>query len=139
MAAVCATPVFAVARRTATVTRARSGQGEAAKAPMTRRNVVLSVPALLAASAAAPAKAAAPAAYYDDTMEVISLTKSIISGEDLSEANFAKFQEKRDIWQGRLETGNTGGAIGPPPVSPHAPVIVSIHSFLHAAVRHNFV
>lgn len=105
MAAICAAPVFAVARRTARATRASGGvnnrdAGGNRAPPLNRRGVVLSIPALLGASAAAPASAVAPPAYYDDTMEVIALTRSIISGEDLSEANFAKFQEKRDIWQG---------------------------------------
>jgi len=40
----------------------------------------------------------APPAYYDDTMEVIALTRSIITGADLSENNFATFQTKRDKW-----------------------------------------
>ena len=107
MAAICATPVFAA--RAAPVTRAVSGKDAKAVAPMTRRSVVLSVPALFAASAASPAKAVAPPAYYEDTMEVIALTKSIISGDDLSEANFAKFQEKRDIWQGWGRGGSWEG------------------------------
>jgi hypothetical protein len=103
MAALCATPIFAVARRAAPATRASSkGDAQSKAAPMTRRSMVLSVPALLAASAAAPARALAPPAYYADTMEVIALTQSIITGADLSEANFAKFQEKRDIWWGRV-------------------------------------
>ena len=64
---------------------------------MSRRALVLSVPAVLACSRRGPGRAVAPA-YYDDTMEVIALTKSIITGADLSEANIATFQEKRDKW-----------------------------------------
>ena len=93
MAAVCATPVFA-ARAPARTPAAKPAKSGA----MSRRALVLSVPAVLAGSAAGPAKAVAPPAYYDDTMEVIALTKSIITGADLSEANIATFQEKRDKW-----------------------------------------
>ncbi len=93
MAAVCATPVFA-ARAPARASAAKSAKSGA----LSRRALVLSVPAVLAGSAAGPAKAVAPPAYYDDTMEVIALTKSIITGADLSEANIATFQEKRDKW-----------------------------------------
>ena len=93
MAAVCAPPVFA-ARAPARASAAKPAKSGA----MSRRALVLSVPAVLAGSAAGPAKAVAPPAYYDDTMEVIALTKSIITGADLSEANIATFQEKRDKW-----------------------------------------
>ena len=97
MAAVCATPVFA-ARAPARASAAKPAKSGA----MSRRALVLSVPAAepasTAGSAAGPAKAVAPPAYYDDTMEVIALTKSIITGADLSEANIATFQEKRDKW-----------------------------------------
>ena len=93
MAAICAIPVFA-ARAHARASAAKPAKSGA----MSRRALVLSVPAVLAGSTAGPAKAVAPPAYYDDTMEVIALTKSIITGADLSEANIATFQEKRDKW-----------------------------------------
>eukprot|EP00227_Mantoniella_beaufortii_P014159 CAMPEP_0197596066 /NCGR_PEP_ID=MMETSP1326-20131121/24285_1 /TAXON_ID=1155430 /ORGANISM="Genus nov. species nov., Strain RCC2288" /LENGTH=175 /DNA_ID=CAMNT_0043162507 /DNA_START=48 /DNA_END=575 /DNA_ORIENTATION=+ len=114
MAALCAAPAFAVAaRRTAVVTRATSDAPKAATAAtpnLNRRNVLLSVPAFLAASSAAgSASAKAPPTYYDDTIEVIGLTKSIISGADLSPANIAKFQEKRDIWYANYQLRHEKG------------------------------
>lgn len=108
MAALCSAPVLAVARRAAPATRADGAPKKAAPA-LTRRSLVASVPALLAASAAKPALAVAPPAYYDDTMEVIALTRSIITGEDLSEANIAKFQEKRDIWYANYQLHHEKG------------------------------
>ena len=109
MAALCSAPVLAVARRAAPATRADGAPKKAAPA-LTRRSLVASVPALLAASAANPALAKAPPGYYDDTMEVIALTRSIISGEDLSEANIANFQEKRDIWYANYQLHHEKGA-----------------------------
>ena len=110
MAAVRATPAFAVARRAAHPARADASSKRAAAPPtMTRRALVASVPALLACSAAAPARAVAPPAYYDDTMEVIALTKSIITGADLSEANIAKFQEKCDVWYANYQLHHEKG------------------------------
>ena len=108
MAALCSAPVLAVARRAAPATRADGAPKKAAPA-LTRRSLVASVPALLAASAANPALAKAPPGYYDDTMEVIALTRSIISGEDLSEANIANFQEKRDIWYANYQLHHEKG------------------------------
>ena len=102
MAALCSAPVLAVARRAAP--RPARTAPEAAPA-LTRRSLVASVPALLAASAANPALAKAPPGYYDDTMEVIALTRSIISDEDLSEANIANFQEK--LTSGTQTTSST--------------------------------
>ena len=102
MAALSAAPAFAVARRTTVVTRATSDgaptnktAAAAASPGLNRRNIILSVPAFLAgASAAGSASAKAPPTYYDDTIEVIGLTRSIISGSDLTPANIAKFQAK---------------------------------------------
>ena len=104
MAAVCATPVFA-ARAPARASAAKPAKSGA----MSRRALVLSVPAVLAGSAAGPAKAVAPPAYYDDTMEIIALTKSIISGSDLSEANIADFQAKRDVWYNNYQLHHEKG------------------------------
>jgi len=109
MSAVCAAPVFAATRRTAPVVT-RAGKSDGARAAgLSRRGVVLSFPALLAASTAPSAMAVAPPAYYDDTMEIIALTQSIISGSDLSDANVAKFQEKRDIWYGNYQLHHEKG------------------------------
>jgi hypothetical protein len=110
MAAVCAAPVFAAARRASPATRASSAakpsSAQSAKTPaattpktMNRRSALLGAPALLAAlSTASPAKAVAPPEYYEDTMEIIRLTTSILDGSDLSEANIADWQKKRDVW-----------------------------------------
>ena len=57
----------------------------------------------------APAAAKAPPEYYDDTMEIIALTKSIISGSDLSEANIADFQAKRDVWYNNYQLHHEKG------------------------------
>ena len=62
-----------------------------------------------ATRSAAPARAVAPPAYYEDTMEVIALTRSIIEGSDLSEANIAKFQEKRDVWYANYQLHHEKG------------------------------
>jgi len=94
MAAMCATPVFA-ARAPA---RASAGTPSGKPLLMSRRAVLVSIPAVLVGSTARSANAVAPPAYYDDTMEVIALTRSIITGADLSENNFATFQTKRDKW-----------------------------------------
>ena len=60
MAAVCATPVFA-ARAPARASAAKSAKSGA----LSRRALVLSVPAVLAGSAAGPAKAVAPVSSAD--------------------------------------------------------------------------
>ena len=89
----------------------RSEASTAPDRPSSRRSVLLlaSVPALLLATQASPASAKAPPEYYDDTMEVIALTKSIISGADLSEANIAAFQAKRDVWYGNYQLHHEKG------------------------------
>ena len=98
--AVCATSARVVTPRPAVRARASSERGSV-PAP-NRRSMLASVPALLLATGARPAAAKAPPEYYDDTMEIIALTKSIISGSDLSEANIANFQAKRDVWYNNL-------------------------------------
>ena len=105
--AVCATSARAVTPRPAVRARASSERGSV---PVpNRRSMLASVPALLLATGARPAAAKAPPEYYDDTMEVIALTRSIISGEDLSEANIANFQEKRDIWYANYQLHHEKG------------------------------
>ena len=42
-------------------------------------------------------------------MEIIALTKSIISGSDLSEANIADFQAKRDVWYNNYQLHHEKG------------------------------
>ena len=96
---VCAASARIVAPRAAVHARASASEKRATTAPVmpNRRAMLASVPALLLATQASPASAKAPPEYYDDTMEIIALTKSIISGADLSEANIAAFQAKRDV------------------------------------------
>jgi hypothetical protein len=98
MAALCAAPVVAVARR-AVATRATADGPAKATPILNRRNIMLAVPAMLGASAVAgPAAATVPPAYYTDTSEVIKLCRDLLTGADISEANIATFQTKRDIW-----------------------------------------
>ena len=42
-------------------------------------------------------------------VEIIALTKSIISGSDLSEANIADFQAKRDVWYNNYQLHHEKG------------------------------
>lgn len=105
--AVCATSARVVAPRAAVRARA-SSERRPVPAP-NRRSMLASVPALLLAAGARPAAAKAPPEYYDDTMEIIALTKSIISGDDLSEANIANFQAKRDVWYNNYQLHHEKG------------------------------
>jgi|TARA_B110000305_G_scaffold121720_1_gene136424 hypothetical protein len=108
---VCAASARIVAPRAAVHARAAASEKRATTAPVmpNRRAMLASVPALLLATQASPASAKAPPEYYDDTMEVIALTKSIISGADLSEANIAAFQAKRDVWYGNYQLHHEKG------------------------------
>ena len=105
--AVCATSARVVTPRPAVRARASAERGSV-PAP-NRRSMLASVPALLLATGARPAAAKAPPEYYDDTMEIIALTKSIISGSDLSEANIADFQAKRDVWYNNYQLHHEKG------------------------------
>ena len=108
---VCAASARIVAPRAAVHARASASEKRATTAPVmpNRRAMLASVPALLLATQASPASAKAPPEYYDDTMEVIALTKSIISGADLSEANIAAFQAKRDVWYANYQLHHEKG------------------------------
>jgi hypothetical protein len=53
--------------------------------------------------------AVAPPEYYDDTMEIIRLTTSILDGSDLSEANVADWQKKRDVWYNNYQLHHEKG------------------------------